>query len=215
MLILIGKQLDDLGYKLDTAGSLKPKHIDALVTHWMKEELSPGSIKNRMSVLRWLSGKIGKQGIVARANDAYGIADRQFVTNEDKGRTLTDGEVNAVMDPYKQMSLRLQAAFGLRREESIKFQPEWADRGDRLILKASWTKGGLLREIPIRTDAQRALIDEAKALAKTTAQSIGNIKGLVIWCNGQHGGHGIGIVAAAQLLVIFPAKFPMGFARNS
>ena len=47
------------------------------------------------------------------------------------------------------------------------------------------------------------------------AVSIGNIKGLVIWCNGQHGGHGIGIVAAAQLRVIFPAKFPMGFARNS
>ena len=52
--------------------------------------------------------------------------------------------------------------------------------------------------------------DEAKA-----ERGIGNIKGLVIWCNGQHGGHGIGIVAAAQLLVIFPAKFPMGFARNS
>ncbi|MBI2801223.1 MAG: integrase domain-containing protein [Gammaproteobacteria bacterium] len=68
------------------------------------------------------------------------------------------------------MLLRLQAAFGLRREESIKFQPDWADRGDRLVLKASWTKGGRLREIPIRTEAQRALVDKAKALAKTTAQ---------------------------------------------
>ena len=170
MLILIGKQLDALGYRMDTAGSLKPKHIDALVSRWTKEELSPGSIKNRMSVLRWLSCKIGKQGIIARANEAYGIADRQWVTNEDKGRTLTEGELTAVSDPYTQISLRLQAAFGLRREESIKFQPEWADRGDRLILKASWTKGGRLREIPIRTEDQRALIDEAKALAKATAQ---------------------------------------------
>ena len=33
------------------------------------------------------------------------------------------------------MSLRLQAAFGLRRGESIKIRPEWADRGDRLALK--------------------------------------------------------------------------------
>ena len=170
MLLLIGKQLDELGYRLDTAGSLKPKHIDALVTRWTKEELSPGSIKNRMSVLRWLSCKIGKQNIIARAIDAYGIADRQLVTNEDKGRTLTEGEVAAVTDPYTQLSLRLQAEFGLRREESIKFQPEWADRGDRLILKASWTKGGRLREIPIRTEAQRALIDETKGLAKTTPQ---------------------------------------------
>lgn len=40
------------------------------------------------------------------------------------------------------MSLRLQAADGLRREESIKVRPDWADRGDVLRLKASWTKAG-------------------------------------------------------------------------
>ena len=87
-----------------------------------------------------------------------------------QGANLTESEVAAVIDPYTQLSLRLQAAFGLGREESIKFQPDWADRSDRLILKAPWTKGGCLREIPIRTEAQRALIDAAKALAKTTAR---------------------------------------------
>lgn len=40
------------------------------------------------------------------------------------------------------MSLQLQQAFGLRREESIKFQPRYADRGDHIALKGSWTKGG-------------------------------------------------------------------------
>jgi hypothetical protein len=35
------------------------------------------------------------------------------------------------------MSLRLQAELGLRREESIKIVPKWADRGDRLVLKDS------------------------------------------------------------------------------
>jgi hypothetical protein len=63
------------------------------------------------------------------------------------------------------MSLRLQAAFGLRREESLKIQPAWADRGDSLALKDSWTKGGRAREIPIRNQAQRRLLDEAKQLA--------------------------------------------------
>lgn len=33
------------------------------------------------------------------------------------------------------------------------------------MLKASWTKGGKEREIPILTDAQRKLLDQAKALA--------------------------------------------------
>ena len=64
------------------------------------------------------------------------------------------------------ISLRLQAAFGLRREESIKIVPTWADRGDSLVLKDSWTKGGREREIPVRTLEQRQLLDEAKALAK-------------------------------------------------
>ena len=63
------------------------------------------------------------------------------------------------------MSLRLQAAFGLRREESIKIKPEWADRGNTLALKDTWTKGGRAREIPIRNEEQRRLLDEAKALA--------------------------------------------------
>jgi hypothetical protein len=62
-------------------------------------------------------------------------------------------------------SLQLQAAFGLRREESIKLIPAWADRGDRLVLKASWCKGGREREIPIQTREQRQLLDDAKALA--------------------------------------------------
>ncbi len=168
ILLLIGKQLLEMGYRLNHAGGLGTRHIEALVKRWTEEGLNPGSIKNRMSTLRWLAGKINKQNIVARTNDAYGIPVRRFVTNEDKGRDLTTGDLTAVEDPYTQMSLKLQAAFGLRREESIKFRPAYADRGDRLYLKASWTKGGRSREIPIRTTEQRALLEEAKALAAQT-----------------------------------------------
>ncbi len=78
---------------------------------------------------------------------------------------LTSGDLEKLTDPWTRMSLKLQAAFGLRREESIKIRPEWADRGDRLALKASWTKGGREREIPIRTAEQRQVLDEAKQLA--------------------------------------------------
>ena len=64
------------------------------------------------------------------------------------------------------MSLELQQAFGLRREEAIKFQPSYADHGDRLVLKDSWTKGGKAREIPMLTEAQRELLDRAHRLAR-------------------------------------------------
>src|SRR6185369_985778 len=52
-----------------------------------------------------------------------------------------------------------------RRAESIKIQPAWADRGDQLALKDSWTKGGRERQIPIHNDEQRRVLDEAKQFA--------------------------------------------------
>ena len=60
------------------------------------------------------------------------------------------------------MSLRLQQAFGLRREESIKIRPSGADQGNALRLQASWTKGGRERVIPIGMLEQRAVVDQAK-----------------------------------------------------
>ncbi|OWT58386.1 integrase [Candidimonas nitroreducens] len=70
-----------------------------------------------------------------------------------------------VTDPQVRMSLRLQAAFGLRREESIKFQPRYADRGDHIAIKGSWAKGGRDRTVPITTPEQRAVLDEVHRLA--------------------------------------------------
>ena len=40
-------------------------------------------------------------------------------------------------DAHVRMSLRLQASFGLRCEEAIKFTPAYADLGDRVRIKAS------------------------------------------------------------------------------
>ena len=85
-----------------------------------------------MTTLRWWAEKSGKANVVAKSNDVYGIADRRYVTNVSKARQLTSGDLAQVTDPYTRMSLRLQAAFGLRREESLKIQPGWADRGDTL-----------------------------------------------------------------------------------
>jgi len=165
MLDQIADQLQEMGYRHMSAASLKPKHVERLVERWKAEGLGLGTLKNRLAELRWWAEKIGKQNVVARDNAGYGIADRQFVATVSKARELTTEDLSKVTDPYTRMSLRLQAAFGLRREESIKIHPEWADRGDRLALKDTWTKGGRPREIPIRNDEQRQILDEARQLA--------------------------------------------------
>ncbi len=165
VLDLVASQLHELGYRHMTAASLKPKHVEGLVERWNAEGLAVGTIKNRMAELRWWAEKIGKQNVMARDNDHYGIGNRTYVTNVSKARELSGSDLSRITDPYTRMSLRLQAAFGLRRGESIKIRPEWADRGDKLALKDTWTKGGRPREIPIRNDEQRQVLDEAKALA--------------------------------------------------
>ena len=162
---MIARELDQLGYRQLRAHSLKPKHVQALVQHWQERELSAGTIKNRMADLRWWAEKTGRQAVLANDNAHYGIAQRVFVTNHSKARELPRQALGLVDDEHVRMSLRLQAAFGLRREEAIKFCPSYADRGDHLQLKASWCKGGRARELPVRTAEQRTLLKQCHALA--------------------------------------------------
>ena len=164
-LTAIANQLHQLGYRRMGARSLKPKHVEALVQAWLQQGLNPGTIKNRMSCLRWWAEKVNKQNVIARGNDHYGIPDRKLIGEASKARELTAAKLELIKDPYVRMSLRLQAAFGLRREEALKIQPRWSDQGVYLQLKSSWTKGGRARSVPILTDCQRAVLADAKRLA--------------------------------------------------
>ena len=166
LLALIANQLEQMGFRHMSVHSLRPKHVEKLVQRWLHEKLSAGTIKNRMCALRWWAQKIGKENVLARNNNAYAIADRIYLTNVSKAKELETKQLDRVREQRIRLSLRLQAAFGLRFEESIKIIPAWADRSHLLALKASWTKGGRAREVPIRTEEQRQLLEEAKALAK-------------------------------------------------
>ena len=158
-------ELHAMGYRQMQAKSLKPKHIESLVKQWQERDLSIGTIKNRMAALRWWASKINKQNVIAKSNEHYGIPDRRFVTNESKAKDLPQEQLDKVKDEHIRMSLALQRAFGLRREEAMKFQPSYADKGDHITLKASWTKGGRPRAIPVRTEAQREVLNRARKLA--------------------------------------------------
>lgn len=164
---LIARHLAEAGFKRLKAVNLKPKHVTALVERWKQDGISPGTFKNRMGAVRWLYRKVDKHFLIPRDNAALGIANRQYVTNENKARELTPafGDIEKIRSPYVRMSLELQRAFGLRREEALKIRPAWADRETKLVLLGSWTKGGRGREIRILTKHQREILDQAKALA--------------------------------------------------
>ena len=165
LLQTMANHLFEMGYRRMNANSLKPKHVDALITRYFNEGLAEGTIKNRLSALRWWAEKVGKPNIIAKDNAHYGVESRVFVTNVSKARDLDRELLNKIACDHVRISLELQKAFGLRREEAIKFIPEYADQGNHIRLKATWCKGGRARTIPIRNEEQREVLNRARLLA--------------------------------------------------
>jgi len=166
ILDLIANQLLALGFRRMLSTSLKPKHIDALLAKWREQGISTGTLKNRLSALRWWAKKVNKPSIIAKDNSVYGIGKREYVAKESKAQELDEKKLSLVSDQYTRLSIQLQAAFGLRREEAIKFNPTYAMQDDHIKLKSSWTKGGRARSVPITNDDQRQLLEDVKALAR-------------------------------------------------
>ena len=171
MLKLFAQQLAKNGYDTRnmSPSDLKGRHVNKLLEQWRKDGVSTATIKNRMAVVRWWAEKVGNAGAV-KDNDTYKIEKRVYVTNENKSVSLHDLDLSKV-DQNIAQSLRLQDAFGLRREESMKFQPAYAldgqtiDNAKYIRLKDSWTKGGRPRTIPITNEKQRQELKNAYALA--------------------------------------------------
>ena len=161
----ISARLEALGFRGMRPSSLGGRHVWALVGDWHARGLSAGTMKNLMVHLRWWAGAVGKGSVVMRDNARYGIADRRAARGYRDGLALDRAKLEAVRDERVRLSLELQAAFGLRREEAIKFRVAYADRGDRIALRASWCKGGRARSVPVLTDAQRELLDRVHAFA--------------------------------------------------
>lgn len=158
----IASDLRGMGFKLPSASSIKPKHVTALLEKWKGEGVGDGTLKNRLGWLRWWASAVRKSSIMLATNEEYGIGQRERFKG-DRSNRLDPEKLARVRCPLVQQTLKLQAAFGLRCEEAIKFRAAYADRGDKLVLKPSWTKGGRYREIPILHPKQRALLDEIKA----------------------------------------------------
>jgi site-specific recombinase XerC len=170
-LIDIATTIYTSGFQLEHVRFIKRKYIVFLVEKWMDGGISAGTIKNRMSHLRWLMEKLDRPNVVP-PNDELNIPKRQYVTNVDKPRQLCAADLENIKDPLMQLNLRGQQLFGLRMEESLKIQPYVADSGDYLYIKGSWAKGGRERLIPILTDEQRQWLFVTKNIVSSKKSSL-------------------------------------------
>lgn len=167
ILIQAGKQLIEAGFRNLGAGGLRTKHVQSLLDRWKNDELSSATIKNRIAHIRWWAEKINKQNVVPRSNAELGIEKRKYVTNVSKAVFIDEKKLAEIKDDRLKISIELQRAFGLRREECLKFQPQFAISGGEgfINLKASWCKGGRERQVPITNDYQKDVLKRALAIA--------------------------------------------------
>ena len=164
-LALAANELHDLGYRrIANARNLKSKHIYALVNHWTSRGITTGTIKNRMSHLRWLSEKTNNLTLLSSNNEHYGIPRRRYV-GMDRSVAFTDQQITQIADPHIKCAALLQREFGLRREEAMKFVPVIAVQDTCIRIHPSWSKGGRGREIPVLSSAQHHVLAEVTKVA--------------------------------------------------
>ncbi|MBL0292225.1 MAG: hypothetical protein IPQ15_16695 [Betaproteobacteria bacterium] len=133
---------------------------------WTAEGLSPGTVKNRMTELRWWAEKIGKPNVVAKSNDVYGIPDRRYVTNVSKARPLTAGDLAQVADPYP--GYPPPTAGGVYLVAKSRSRSSWPGRtvATGLCPRQLGPKAVMPGEIPIRHVEQRQVLDERRVAGR-------------------------------------------------
>lgn len=166
-------ELREGGFALQTPWSLKTKHIEYLVAQWVKAEQSGGTIENKLTYLRALAQWLGKANLVGTLGDYVDRREagleRSYVATEDKSWVANGVDAVAKIAeiaqtcPYTAVQLKLQAAFGLRVEESFMLRPVEAVRDPHMLAVTRGTKGGRPREVPI--ERKIAILEEAARLS--------------------------------------------------
>ena len=98
------KELHQLGYEPTHIKRIKPKHIDILVKHWKDSGASVGTIKNRMSDLRFVCSELNR-GNVVRSNDEYQIGKRSYVPTENKA--IRSPKLDKITDDHIRCAVEL------------------------------------------------------------------------------------------------------------
>lgn len=160
------KALDENGFSRTVRQriEIKEKHVLRAVGAWREAGVSDRVICNRLAHLRRFCEWQGRPGML-KGNDRY-LPDRDHnrLPRESKAIDRQAIDPSACRTDYARASLRLQTEFGIRRKEALMIQPRRSS-SDSLVLHGPATKGGRPRSIEARTEAQRAAIAYAKAVA--------------------------------------------------
>lgn len=169
------RRLHELGYKIQDPQNLGERHIAALVKDWWycrKKKVK--TIQNELSRLRVFSTKLGKPGMVGPLEKYLPDVAPELLAVRSAAQSSKAWSAHGIdmvakfaevdqRDLKLGLMLRLELAFGLRREEVLKCNPHVQDCGSHLQLFPGMGKGGRARTVPIASTAQRELLDFVKS----------------------------------------------------
>lgn len=174
------KDLAEMNIKLRGLSELSRKHVLKVTRKWEEEGQSSSAMANKNTVLRRFGNWIGKPDLCpplpellldpSRAKRTYSALTPKTITARQIDPELLFQEMDKEC-LVTGLQLRLQLHFGLRVMETVMFKPFASDRGNDLFV-LDGTKGGKARMVPIETEKQRQLLEEAKAYAAGNVQGI-------------------------------------------
>lgn len=191
-LINVGK------YDIHSIYSLKEKHIEWLIAHWVEKKLTYGTIANKMSYLKALALWLRKSNIILELEEYPQLKElpkRTGIADSDKSWSAKDIDPRELIekiaryDNFVGIQLAMQLAYGLRRQESMMLIPVSAFiqvGGKRVLLIDRGAKGNRTRLVKriINEDADMRILDLAKRLSnESTGSTIPSDKTLDQWIN--------------------------------
>ncbi len=154
-------------YGLQKWDNLGQKHVNYIVNDWKEADTGRRSIDEKLSALRWLTGKIGKANLMPRTNRELGVEPGARCTHA--GNVISDERLaeirGGINDPRVQAMIGLGREFGLRLKEASLFRPHQDATGNYAWVKRG-TKGGRPRYVAVRTQGQRDALEAARAVAE-------------------------------------------------
>ncbi len=155
-------------FGLQKLENLGEKHIDFIVEKWKAEDTGHRSLPNKLSALRWLVDKIGKQNLLPKSNVQLGVEAGPRHTRA--GNIIVDEKLAAILarldSPVLRAMIGLARRLGLRFEEAALLRPHRDFDGTRVWINRG-AKGGRPRYLNVHRPEQIHAIRAAQALAAT------------------------------------------------
>ncbi len=186
--VSIAEDFKRAGVKTKLVKQLNLEDFKKVAEYWKSKGYTAGTMQNKASALRAICNAAGNENIKNINNGELGIVSRNVLNpnNLNGAAVISEKSLKKIKNPEVSAALRLEAAYGLRREESAHVVFELTKghvvtapgKENILTMKGSWCKNGRQRgKITFNGRPNGELIlRDGGALLKQVAESVKGIR---------------------------------------